>query len=70
MFWFTLIENFNLFLYDCYNIFFFNFYLCMAVLNLRCCGGFSLVAGSGGSFPAVVLGLLRALAALVEERGL
>ena len=39
----------------------------MAVLDLCCCVGFSLVAASGGYSLAVVRGLLIVMASLVEE---
>ena len=42
----------------------------LAVLGLRCCTGFSLVAASGGSSLVVVRGLLIAVASLVAELGL
>ena len=40
------------------------FYLCMVVLGLCCCVGFSLAVASRGSSLVVVLGLLIALASL------
>ena len=51
--------------------FFFNFLkiiLCLAVLGLRCCSGFSLVAASGGSSLAAVHRLL-VVASLTAEQG-
>ena len=42
-------------------------YLFLAVLGLRCCVGFSLVAASGGYPPAAVHRLLTAVASLVAE---
>ena len=37
----------------------------LSVLGLRCCSGFSLVAGGGGCSWAAMLGLLIAVASLV-----
>ena len=51
--------------------FFFNFLkiiLCLAVLGLRCCSGFSLAAASGGSSLAAVHRLL-VVASLIAEQG-
>ena len=45
-------------------------YLFVAMLGLRCSAGFSLVAASGGSSQAVVLGFLTVAAALVVVRRL
>ena len=42
--------------------------LFLAVLGLCCCSSSSLVAAGGGSSPAVVPGLLTAVAALVGRR--
>ena len=51
--------------------FFFHFiYLFFALLSLLCCVGFSLVVASGISSLVAVLGLLIAVASLVEEHGL
>ena len=52
-------------------VFFFHFiYLFLALLSLLCCMGFSLVVASGISSLVAVLGLLIAVASLVEEHGL
>ena len=49
---------------------FYNFaWLFLAVLGLRCCVGFPLVAVSGGCSPVVVHGLLTAVASLVGRTG-
>ena len=49
--------------------FFFNFiYLFLAVLDLRCCAGFSLAAASKAYSPVVMCGLLIAVTSLVEHR--
>ena len=49
--------------------FFCNFiYLFLAVLDLRCCAGFSLAAASKAYSPVVVCGLLIAVTSLVEHR--
>ena len=45
-------------------------YVFLAVLGLRRCVGLLLIAASGGCFPAVVRGLLAAVASAVAERGL
>ena len=45
-------------------------YLFLAVLGLRCCAGFSLVAESGCYSAAVLHGLPTAVASLVVEHGL
>ena len=51
--------------------FFFHFiYLFLALLSLLCCVGFSLVVTSRISSLVAVLGLLIAVASLVEEHGL
>ena len=42
----------------------------LSVLGLHRCPGFSLVVGNGGCSPAVVCGLLAAVASLVAEHGL
>ena len=46
------------------------YYLLLAVLDLRCSLGFSLVAESEGCSPVMVRGLLIAEASLVAEYGL
>ena len=45
-------------------------YLFLAVLGLRCCTGFSLVAVSGGYSLVAVLELLIAMASLAVGHGL
>ena len=45
-------------------------YLFLAVLGLRCCTGFSLVAVSGGCSLVAVHGLLIAVASFVVKRRL
>ena len=50
----------------CINLF---IYLFLAVLGLRCCEGFSLVAASGGYSLLAVHGLLIVVTALVVEHG-
>ena len=48
-----------------------DFYLLfLAVLDLRCGAGFSLVVASGGHFPIAVHELLIAVASLVAQHGL
>ena len=42
----------------------------LAVLDLCCCAGFSLVAASRGYSPGVMRGLFTAVASLVAEHGL
>ena len=42
----------------------------LAMLGLRCCSSFSLVAASGGHSLVVVHNLLTAVASLVEEHRL
>ena len=44
-------------------------YLFLAVLGLRCCEGFSVVAASGGYSLLAVHGLLIVVTALVVEHG-
>ena len=51
-------------------VFKFFIYLLLAVLGLRCCLGFSLVAASEGCSLASVHGLAIAGASLVGEHGL
>ena len=51
-------------------LFFFNFYLFLAVLGLRCFEGFSLVAMSRDYSVVVVNELLMAVGSLVAEHGL
>ena len=46
------------------------FILFLAVLGLRCCAGFSLVAASRGHSPVAVRGLLIVVASLVAEHEL
>ena len=49
---------------------FISVYLLLAVLGLRCCAGFSLVAASRGYRLVAVHRLLIAVASLAMERGL
>ena len=42
-------------------------YLSLAVLGLRCCPGFSLVAASGGCFVVMMRRLLIAVASVVRS---
>ena len=51
-------------------LFFKIIYLFLAVLDLCCCAGFSLVAASGGYYPAAVCRLLFVVASHVAEHGL
>ena len=44
-------------------------YLFLTLLDLLCCGGFSLIVVIGAYFLAVVHGLLTAVASLVAEHG-
>ena len=46
------------------------FILFLAVLGLRCCAGFSLVAASRGHSPVAVRGLLIVVASLVVKHRL
>ena len=46
------------------------YFLFLAVLDLHCYAGFSLVVGSRGYFSVAVLSLLIVVASLVAERGL
>ena len=45
-------------------------FLFLAVLDLLCCSGFSLVAASGGDSLVVMRGLLIAVASLVAQHRL
>ena len=49
---------------------FFSFYLLLAVLDLCCCLGFTLLVVSGGYALVAACGLFIAAASLVAEHGL
>ena len=58
----------KLILFIYFYILFFN--LCLVVLDLPSCSGFSLVTVTGGYSPAVVQGLLIVVASLTAEHRL
>ena len=55
---------------EMYILLLFYFLKFLAVLGLRCCTGFSLVAASGGYSLVAACRLLMAVASLVAEQGL